>query len=35
MALVTTLMAGPLIELIYPKRISDQEPAAVVAEIAA
>jgi K+:H+ antiporter len=35
MALVTTLMAGPLIELIYPKRISDQEPAAVAAEIAA
>jgi Kef-type K+ transport system membrane component KefB len=35
MALVTTFMAGPLIELIYPKRISDQEPAAVAAEIAA
>jgi Kef-type K+ transport system membrane component KefB len=35
MALVTTFMAGPLIELIYPKRISDQEPAAVPAEIAA
>jgi Kef-type K+ transport system membrane component KefB len=35
MALVTTLMAGPLIGLIYPKRISDQEPAAVAAEIAA
>jgi Kef-type K+ transport system membrane component KefB len=35
MALVTTFMAGPLIELIYPKRISDQEPAAVVAKAAA
>lgn len=35
MALVTTFMAGPLIELIYPKRISDKEPAAVAAEIAA
>jgi len=35
MALVTTFMAGPLIELIYPKRISDQEPAAVAAEMAA
>jgi Kef-type K+ transport system membrane component KefB len=35
MALVTTFMAGPLLNLIYPKRISDQEPAAVAAEIAA
>ncbi|MGH9939752.1 MAG: cation:proton antiporter, partial [Blastocatellia bacterium] len=35
MALVTTFMAGPLLELIYPKRIGDQEPAAVAAEIAA
>jgi Kef-type K+ transport system membrane component KefB len=35
MALVTTFMAGPLIELIYPKRISDQEPAAVVAKATA
>jgi Kef-type K+ transport system membrane component KefB len=35
MALVTTFMAGPLIELIYPKRISDQKPAAVAAEVAA
>ena len=35
MALVTTFMAGPLLDLIYPKRISDQEPAAVAAEVAA
>ena len=35
MALVTTFMAGPLIELIYPKRISDQKPAAVASEMAA
>lgn len=35
MALVTTFMAGPLIELIYPTQISDQEPAAVAAKIAA
>jgi Kef-type K+ transport system membrane component KefB len=35
MALITTFMAGPLIELIYPKRISDKEPAAVAAEVAA
>jgi Kef-type K+ transport system membrane component KefB len=35
MAIVTTFMAGPLIELIYPKRISDREPAAVAAEVAA
>jgi len=35
MALVTTFMAGPLIELIYPKRISDQKPASVAAEVAA
>jgi Kef-type K+ transport system membrane component KefB len=35
MALVTTFMAGPLIQLIYPKRISDQEPAAVAAKAAA
>jgi Kef-type K+ transport system membrane component KefB len=34
MALITTFMAGPLIELIYPKRISDREPAAVGAEVA-
>lgn len=34
-ALVTTFMAGPLIELIYPKRISDQKPATVAAEVAA
>jgi Kef-type K+ transport system membrane component KefB len=32
MALITTFMAGPLIELIYPKRISDQKPAGVAAE---
>jgi hypothetical protein len=32
-ALVTTFMAGPLIELIYPKRISDREPAAVATEV--
>jgi K+:H+ antiporter len=35
MALVTTFMAGPLIELIYPKRISGQESAAVAAEATA
>jgi Kef-type K+ transport system membrane component KefB len=35
MALVTTFMAGPLLDLIYPKRISDKESAAVAAEIAA
>jgi Kef-type K+ transport system membrane component KefB len=34
MALVTTFMAGPLIELIYPKRISDKEPVAAAAEVA-
>jgi Kef-type K+ transport system membrane component KefB len=33
-ALVTTFMAGPLIELIYPKRISDKEPVAAAAEVA-
>jgi Kef-type K+ transport system membrane component KefB len=35
MALVTTFMAGPLLDLIYPKHISDKESAAVAAEIAA
>jgi len=35
MALITTFMAGPLIEMIYPKRISDQKPATVAAEGAA
>jgi Kef-type K+ transport system membrane component KefB len=36
MALVTTFMAGPLLDVIYPKRIRDQERAAVAAsEVAA
>jgi Kef-type K+ transport system membrane component KefB len=35
MALVTTFMAGPLLDVIYPKRIREQQQVAVAPEIAA